>query len=212
MLLKLSVVVKIDRGTPLASVPSNTVTYLLLVLVLCMMHEIEHRHRQMVSSSQTNRLERRTHSLPGFSEDCSARFSEISFWVRPSVNHRWMSRVRCPSRFLRTAVGCRCSCLCAFESQNLSCSRKRLLVAATAMMFSCGCHAVCRIFLLKSRQSTKISSRLRFPAVDTLKKRNAPSSLTNPFHLILHLLINLWATWYIQGGASTRIARLGVLI
>ena len=37
------------------------------------------------------------------------------------------------------------------------------------MMFSCGCHAVCRIFLLKSKQSTPISSFLRLPPVHTLR-------------------------------------------
>jgi len=40
-------------------------------------------------------------------------------------------------------------------------------VAATAMMFSEGCHAVCRIFLPKSRQSTLISSFFRFPPIPT---------------------------------------------
>lgn len=46
--------------------------------------------------------------------------------------------------------------------------RYRLLVAATAMIFSCGCHAVCRIFLLKSRHSTVISSFFLLPVTATL--------------------------------------------
>lgn len=41
-------------------------------------------------------------------------------------------------------------------------------MAATATTFSDGCHAVCKIFLLKSRQSTLISSFLRLPPVQTL--------------------------------------------
>lgn len=45
----------------------------------------------------------------------------------------------------------------------------RLLVVATAMMLSRGCQAVWRIFLLKSRLSTLISSFLRFPPVLTLR-------------------------------------------
>ena len=45
-------------------------------------------------------------------------------------------------------------------------------MAATAMIFSCGCQAVCRIFLLKSKQSTPISSFLRLPPVQTLRGFN----------------------------------------
>lgn len=42
---------------------------------------------------------------------------------------------------------------------GLSRKRYRLLVAATAIMFSEGCHAVCRIFFVKSKLSTLISPR-----------------------------------------------------
>uniref|UniRef100_A0A2M3ZND8 Putative secreted peptide n=1 Tax=Anopheles braziliensis TaxID=58242 RepID=A0A2M3ZND8_9DIPT len=45
----------------------------------------------------------------------------------------------------------------------------KLLVAATAMMFSSGCQAVCRIRLLKAKQSTLISSFFRLPPVHTLR-------------------------------------------
>lgn len=41
----------------------------------------------------------------------------------------------------------------------------RLLVAAMAMMFSDGCQAMCRIFLVKSRLSTPTSPRRRLPPV-----------------------------------------------
>lgn len=45
----------------------------------------------------------------------------------------------------------------------MSWNKNKLLVAATAIIFSVGCHAVCKIFLLKSKQSTVISSFLRLP-------------------------------------------------
>lgn len=55
----------------------------------------------------------------------------------------------------------------AGRGYNLSWKRNKLLVAATAIMFSVGCQAVCRIFLLKSKQSTEISSFFLFPPVQT---------------------------------------------
>ncbi|TNN81847.1 hypothetical protein EYF80_007976 [Liparis tanakae] len=45
----------------------------------------------------------------------------------------------------------------------------KLLVAATAITLSLGCQAVWRIFLLKSRLSTLISSFFLLPPVDTLR-------------------------------------------
>lgn len=45
----------------------------------------------------------------------------------------------------------------------------RLFVAAIAMMFSVGCHAVCKIFLVKSKLSTLMSSFLRLPPTQTLR-------------------------------------------
>uniref|UniRef100_A0A6B0U8D6 Putative secreted protein n=1 Tax=Ixodes ricinus TaxID=34613 RepID=A0A6B0U8D6_IXORI len=53
----------------------------------------------------------------------------------------------------------------------------RLLVAATATTFSCGCHAVCRILRLKSRQSTLISSFFRLPPVHTFRAFNTVRGL-----------------------------------
>ncbi|KAE8573577.1 hypothetical protein A483_HHAL011532 [Halyomorpha halys] len=78
---------------------------------------------------------------------------------------------------LRTGFECHHSFLSSFSSRiggggetgragrgyNLSWKRNKLLVAATAIMFSVGCQAVCRIFLLKSKQSTEISSFFLFP-------------------------------------------------
>lgn len=45
----------------------------------------------------------------------------------------------------------------------------RLFVAAIAMMFSVGCHAVCKIFLVKSKLSTLMSSFLLLPPTQTLR-------------------------------------------
>lgn len=50
---------------------------------------------------------------------------------------------------------------------TLSWKMYRLLVAAMAMMFSAGCQAVCRIFLVKSKLSTLMSSRRRLPPTHT---------------------------------------------
>lgn len=55
----------------------------------------------------------------------------------------------------------------ANRGQSLLQNIYRLFVAAIAMMFSSGCQPVCKIFLLKSKQSTLISSFLRFPPVHT---------------------------------------------
>uniref|UniRef100_A0A1B0AHU6 Uncharacterized protein n=1 Tax=Glossina pallidipes TaxID=7398 RepID=A0A1B0AHU6_GLOPL len=54
----------------------------------------------------------------------------------------------------------------------------KLLVAATAIIFSCGCQAVCRIFLLKSKQSTLILSFFRLPPVQTLRGFSTVFGLT----------------------------------
>ncbi|TNN57759.1 hypothetical protein EYF80_032037 [Liparis tanakae] len=53
----------------------------------------------------------------------------------------------------------------------------RLLVAAMAMMFSDGCQAMCRIFLVKSRLSTPTSPRRRLPPLYTRRVRSTARGL-----------------------------------
>lgn len=53
----------------------------------------------------------------------------------------------------------------------------RLFVAAMAMIFSNGCHAMCRIFLVKSKLSTPTSPRRRLPPVYTLRVRSTARGL-----------------------------------
>lgn len=80
------------------------------------------------------------------------------------------------------------SCIC----RGLSCSKwwppwctglclswkmNRLLLAAMAMMLSVGCHAVCRIFFLKSRLSTLISLSLLFFPTHTRRGRRTARRL-----------------------------------
>lgn len=79
---------------------------------------------------------------------CSRLLNKGSFhWV-----------VSCNCRGLSCSKWCPpwCMGLC------LSWKMNRLLLAAMAMMLSVGCHAVCRIFFLKSRLSTLISFSLLF--------------------------------------------------
>lgn len=53
----------------------------------------------------------------------------------------------------------------------------RLFVAAMAMIFSDGCQAMCRIFLVKSKLSTPTSPRRRLPPVYTLRVRSTARGL-----------------------------------
>lgn len=63
-----------------------------------------------------------------------------------------------------------CLCVCHWVSGFIrSWKMYRLLEAAMAMIFSSGCHAMCRIFFLKSRLSTPTSPRRRRPPVYTLR-------------------------------------------
>ena len=57
----------------------------------------------------------------------------------------------------------------------------RLLVAAIAMMFSVGCHVECKIFFVKSKQSTLISSFLRLAPVLTFRGFNTDRGLITLF-------------------------------
>ncbi|KAJ8015342.1 hypothetical protein DPEC_G00025120 [Dallia pectoralis] len=81
---------------------------------------------------------------------------------------------------------------------SLSWKMYRLLVAAMAMMFSVGCQAVCKIFLVKSRLSTLMSSLRRFP----------PWQTRRGFSTARGLLLSLEASriWVGLSKASSQIA------
>lgn len=67
-------------------------------------------------------------------------------------------------------------CVCV-SGLTRSWNMYRLLVAAMAMMFSDGCQAMCRIFLVKSRLSTPTSPRRRLPPVYTRRVRSTARGL-----------------------------------
>lgn len=73
-------------------------------------------------------------------------------------------------------------CHCVWSGLTRSWKMYRLLVAAMAMMFSDGCQAMCRIFLVKSRLSTPTSPRRRLPPVYTRRVRSTARGLLLSLH------------------------------
>lgn len=79
-----------------------------------------------------------------------------------------------------------CVCFCSyFHSCHCACvsgltrswKMYRLLVAAMAIIFSDGCQAMCRIFLVKSKLSTPTSPLRRLPPVYTRRVRSTARGL-----------------------------------